>query len=404
MSDPVVIIGANEFQLPLVLKAKQMGYSTHVFAWADGAVAAPFADRFYPISITETDKILDICRQISPKAVASIGSDLAAITVNKLANALGLPSNPEETAYIATNKYAMRRAFLNAGVPAPAFAGVVSFEEAKEAVSGFRFPIIVKPTDRSGSRGITKLESLSGLESAVELAVSQSFEKRAIVEEFAEGHEFSCECISQNGVHHMLAVTKKFTTGAPHFIETGHIQPSGLDEDRLKAVKKAVFAALDALKITTGASHAEFKLLPDTGEVFIIEVGARMGGDCIGSDLVPVSTGYDFTGMVLKAALGLPVVPEKEVSSGCPRACPGCLETEKYAAIRFIFNRSDLELLKMIEADPELSKRLVRVSEIAMGEDNAVSDSSSRFGFYILCCGSLEEAKRLANLYDNEEC
>ena len=99
-----VIIGANEFQNPLILKAKEMGYETHVFAWKDGAVGEKTADYFYPISITQVDEILEVCRKIQPDGVASIGSDLANITVTRLASALGLPGNDPEAIEKSTNK------------------------------------------------------------------------------------------------------------------------------------------------------------------------------------------------------------------------------------------------------------------------------------------------------------
>ncbi|MBR5774211.1 MAG: carbamoyl-phosphate synthase large subunit, partial [Clostridia bacterium] len=106
----LVIIGANDFQNQLILKAKSLGYETHVIAWRDGAVGEKSADFFYPISIVEKDAILEECRRIKPDGVCSIASDLAAITVNYVAENLGLPCNA--TAYTAeqTNKYAMRRA------------------------------------------------------------------------------------------------------------------------------------------------------------------------------------------------------------------------------------------------------------------------------------------------------
>ena len=82
-----------------------------------------------------------------------------------------------------------------------------------------RYPVIVKPTDRSGSRGIMRVESEAGLAGAVDTAMAYSFEQKAIVEEFIEGEEYSCECISFGGRHTMLALTQKFTTGVPHYIE-----------------------------------------------------------------------------------------------------------------------------------------------------------------------------------------
>lgn len=111
----IVIIGANDFQNQLILKAKEMGFETHVFAWQDGSIGERTADHFYPVSIVEIDEILEKCREIKPDAVATIASDLANITVSKVAAGLGLPGNTPECIELSTNKYAMRSAFLKAG-------------------------------------------------------------------------------------------------------------------------------------------------------------------------------------------------------------------------------------------------------------------------------------------------
>ena len=124
----IVIIGANDFQNQLILKAKEMGFETHVFAWKDGAVGEKNADYFYPVSIVETDQILEKCREISPDAVASIASDLANITVCKVAAGLGLPGNSPECIRLSTNKYAMREAFTKAGIATPKFYRVDRME------------------------------------------------------------------------------------------------------------------------------------------------------------------------------------------------------------------------------------------------------------------------------------
>ena len=153
----IVIIGANDFQKPLIQKAKEMGYETHVFAWREGATGAEDADFFYEISIVEMDAILEECRKIKPDAVATIGSDLANITVQYLAEKLGLPGNSSECIRQSTNKYAMRSAFQKAGIPVPYFACVGE----GESVEPEHFPVIVKPTDRSGSRAITKVTDRS---------------------------------------------------------------------------------------------------------------------------------------------------------------------------------------------------------------------------------------------------
>ena len=160
----IVIIGANDFQKPLILKAKEMGYETHVFAWREGATGAEDADFFYEISIVEMDEILEECRRIKPDAVATIGSDLANITVQYLAEKLGLPGNSADCIRQSTNKYAMRSAFKKAGIPVPYFECVREGEIAEPK----SFPVIVKPTDRSGSRAITKVTDPADLPAAIE--------------------------------------------------------------------------------------------------------------------------------------------------------------------------------------------------------------------------------------------
>lgn len=377
----IVIIGANNFQNPLILKAKELGYETHVFAWKDGSIGEKTADYFYPVSIVDKEQILEKCREIKPDAVTTIASDLATITVNYVAQNLGLTCNSERCTNITTNKYEMRRAFHAAGVYVPQYLKV-NLSYSRDDIVKMKLPVIVKPTDRSGSRGITKLIKWDNLDTAVREAVNNSFSKEAIVEEYLEGSEYSCECISYQGIHHFLTITKKYTTGSPHFIETGHLQPSGLDECMIDRVKNSIFRALDALEITDGASHSEFKVNSD-GNIGIIEIGARMGGDCIGSDLVQISTGYDFLKMVIDVALGMEPVLEQ--------VCAPCV-----ARIIFVFTKQDLELLEKIK---EKSPRVLYYVSDMTGEDqHEIVDSSSRYGYYILKCKDREELECLMNL------
>ncbi|MCI8417960.1 MAG: ATP-grasp domain-containing protein [Lachnospiraceae bacterium] len=372
----IVVIGANSFQNPLIIKAKEMGFETHVFAWREGSIGERTADYFYPVSIVERERILEECRRIKPEAVVSIGSDLAMLTVNYVAEELGLPCNSMECTHISTNKYQMRRAFQSGGLSVPRFCKVGLPLETK-GLEKLTLPVIVKPTDRSGSRGITKLETWEGLWEAMSLAVENSFEKKAIVEECLEGQEYSCECISYEGVHKLLALTKKYTTGHPHFIETGHLEPSGLSQQETQEVQQVVFQALDALKVRNGASHTEF-MLNKKGQVQIIETGARMGGDCIGSNLVPLSTGYDYVRMVIDVACGKK-----------PDFSP--VGEKKVAYIHFIFTHKDLELLRQLKK--RIPENIQFVSELEEIHEGCVRDSSTRFGYFILAFDNLSQAK-----------
>ncbi len=367
----LAIIGASYLQEPLIRRAKDMGLETHVFAWAANDVGEKIADHFYPISIVEKQEILDKCREIGIDGVCTIASDLAAVTAGYVANGIGLPGNSPESIEAASNKHVMRECFERNGDPSPKSILVQSVADL-EGVD-LQFPVIVKPTDRSGSRGITKLGSAEGLPEAIEHAKEQGFLKQALVEEYATGQEYSVEFISYAGEHTFLALTHKFTTGAPHFIETGHVEPAPVSDEILGRIKQVVVHALDSLGIRYGASHSELKVSSD-GTIRLIEIGGRMGGDFIGSDLVYLSTGVDFVEGVIRIALG--ERPDTEV------------KRHKAAAVRFVFDRNDVDMLDRIRAEhPEY---LVRedVHEIT-GEE--VTDSSTRFGYYLLCADTVRE-------------
>lgn len=371
MGSHLAIIGASYLQLPLIEKAKEMGYTTHVFAWAANDVGEKAADYFYPISIVEKEEILTKCREIGICGICSIASDLAMVTVSYVAEALGLPGNTVQATAKSTNKHLMRLAFEANGDPSP--ASILVDDTTNLSRLRLSYPVIVKPTDRSGSRGIIKLNDSSGLSEAVRSAMEQGFEKKALIEEYAQGQEYSVEYISYQGKHHFLAMTKKFTTGAPHFIETGHLEPAPVDEKTLERVKAIVTHALDSLELTNGASHSELKIAED-GTIRIIEIGGRMGGDCIGSDLVRLSTGVDFVRAVIDVALGIRPVIEKQTGGA--------------AAVRFIFSQKDVEVLNILKKTHPQWLVEENIHDITSAK---VTDSSARFGYFILRASSAEE-------------
>lgn len=365
MKQNLAIIGASYLQLPLIEKAKQLGYTTHVFAWECGDVGETAADHFYPISIVEKDAILNSCRRIGICGICSIASDLAMLTVNYVADALGLPCNSPEATAKSTNKHLMRKAFQAGGDPSP--KSIPVDEHTDLAAVLLQYPVIVKPTDRSGSRGIYKLESPAGLADAVRAAMAEGFEKKVLIEEFAQGQEYSVEYISYAGKHYFLAMTLKYTTGAPHFIETGHLQPAPVDADTLCRVQKVIPHALDSLGITTGASHSEIKIAED-GTIRIIEIGGRMGGDCIGSDLVRYSTGFDFVKMVIDTACGHKPDFTK-------------VQEPHAVAIKFIFTQQDMDAFEFLRShEPD---RLLKLVDLHPENIGHITDSSNRAGCYI---------------------
>ena len=307
--EKLAIIGASYLQMPLVLKAKEMGIETHCFAWEEDAVCKTVSDYFYPISILEKEQILEICERVDIEGITSIASDAAVPTMSFVAEKMALTGNNFKDAAVTTDKFKMRNRFVEFGVSSPRFL----IAKENYSIEDFHFPVIVKPTDRSGSRGVKKIDNPGDVQVAVQRAKHESFSNKAIIEEYISGSEVSVESISWQGKHYILAITDKVTTEEPYFVELEHHQPSLLPSYIQEKIKSETLKSLTALNILYGASHAEFKITPE-GDVFAIEVGARMGGDFIGSDLVKLSTGYDFVKAVIDIALGRFEVPEFSIS------------------------------------------------------------------------------------------
>lgn len=360
----IAIIGASYLQVPLIYKAKEMGFETHVFAWKTNDIGEKVADFFYPISIVDKDEILKKCTEIGICGVCSIASDLASITVNYVANNMNLIGNSEKCSFISTNKHAMRETFESKGIPSPKSILVSTADDLQDI--DIEYPAIVKPTDRSGCRGITGVNNKQELYKAFEKARNESFEKRVLIEEYIFGDEYSIECISSNGEHQFIASTKKYTTGNPYYVETGHLQP-GIENKLLnQSVKEVVFSTLNAVGFKNGASHTELKI-NDKG-IFVIEVGCRMGGDMIGSSLVQLSTGYDFVRNVINVCTGT----EFEAFSNMHKG---------YSGIKYIINRHDFSTFCKIQSD---NPQIIVEHSINDITTDIVDESSKRFGYYVI--------------------
>ena len=362
----IAVIGAGIMQLPLVLKAREMNLQTICFAWEEGAVCRDFCTKYYPVSILDKEEILRICREEKIDAITSIASDAAVPAVTFVAGRLGLISNRYEDSLQCTDKYVMRRKFQECGLITPAF--VFSNEGELPVLNGLKLPLIVKPVDRSGSRGVTKIDRPEELPEAIALAANESFKHNAIVEEFIPGEEVSVESISWKGRHYILAITDKVTSGEPYFVELQHHQPSHHEGAIKERIVSETLKVLDALNITTGAGHSEFKITPG-GEVICLEAGARMGGDFIGSDLVRLSAGYDFLRGVIEVAMGSFTVPE--------------LTGNKYAGVVFLSEDTKPVVSHLME---NYSGMIVS-SSLPGTENKRIRNSSDRQGYIIYQSG-----------------
>ena len=306
MRGRIAVIGANEPLLPFYRQAKNLGYEIVGIATEEGAVCKEFCDVFYPISFKDMESVLRVCKEEKIDGILSFSLESALPTVVYVAHHLGLVSNSEECVRLTQSKFAQRQALEKTGLPVPKYYLIRKITDIDSI--NCLFPVIVKPADSGGSQGVMKVDSRENLIEAFNYSIKFSRTQSVIVEEYIDGREFSVEYISFKGKHFFIQITDKVTSGAPRFVELQHHQPADISLDLKDRIKYIVEQNLDALKIENSVSHTEIKL-NSNDELFIIETGARMGGDFITSDLVKLSTGYDLVDGAIKLAINKFEVP-----------------------------------------------------------------------------------------------
>lgn len=296
------IIGASVLQVPAIVKAKEMGLYTAVADYNPQAVGIPLADEYYNVSTIDPEGVLKAAEQFRPDGIMTLATDMPMRSVAYAAARLGLPGVSFDTAVKATDKGEMIKAFAAAGVEHPWFIILDGTVDADDIAKKITYPCISKPTDSSGSRGVMIVNNKEELAAAVGYSAASGRTGAVIVEEYMRGSEVSVEVMVIGGSPRVLAVTDKLTTGAPHFVEMGHSQPSSLGAKEIAGIEDLARRAVKAIGIENGPAHVEIMLTKDGPKM--IELGARLGGDCITTHLVPLSTGIDMVGASIQLALG----------------------------------------------------------------------------------------------------
>lgn len=332
MMKKIMVLAAGLLQIDVIEKAKSMGY--YVLA-VDGNPKAPgfnVADKAICADIVNEETMLKIARDEHVDGVIHPCSEVSMAVMGRINDELGLSGISREQAICATNKHLMRKAFEKGNAPSPKSILAQDAEDAWSRLQNeFDTDAILKPSRNSGSRGIAKVSrnmDKGDFIRAYDEALSESRDHSVLIEQFIEGPEFSIEMIVWRGDIHVLTVTDKKTTGAPHFVELGHNQPSCFSATNVETLKAAAVAGVRALGVNNCACHAEAKLM--NGKAYLMEVGARLGGDFISTELTHLSTGVDMVAAAIDVALGVePDLSAKEEPKGvciryfCPK--PGKL-------------------------------------------------------------------------------
>lgn len=302
----IMILGASILQLPAIEKAKELGLKVVTVDMNPDAIGFKVPGVIKEvISTIDTPLILEAAKKHQINGIMTLATDMPMWSVAVVSHEMGLVGISEDTALKATNKAFMRDALKEAKVPVPLYYRVKGLDDFIEAVGRIKnagYKCIVKPADNSGSRGVDLLREDADLKGAYDYTAKFSRGGEIVVEEFMEGPEVSVETLAVNGEVYVIQVTDKLTTGSPYFVEMGHSQPSQLNYKILNQIKKVAISANKAIGIQNGPSHTEIKVTKDGPK--IVELGARLGGDCITTHLVPLSTGVNMVEASIRIALG----------------------------------------------------------------------------------------------------
>lgn len=384
----VLVFGVGELQISIITRAKAMDLFVVGIDPFEDAVAKDYCDAFEVVGGQDFEGTVAVAKKYNVSAIVTAATDKPLVMMARVAKELNLPFYSKETAEWATDKFQMKARFIEGGVPCAQGRLIHNAEEAKDLY----FPVICKPRDNSGSRGVKLCRNLQELQECIDEALQYSKLDTVLVEEFIEGREFSIEGLHYDGKSEVIQFTEKKTTEFPYNVELGHKQPANLTDEQRDAIREIVSKIGTALKFENCPSHTELKV-NDRG-IFVIETSPRLGGDYITSTLTPLSTGINLENQLLHIALGEKV----DITSGRVNKASGvCFfsypEGEVIAIEPMLANSQ-----KLIASCPGMRNFELKLK---VGDHiNQITSSLNRYGQFIVDGDTREEVDELIDKYE----
>ena len=298
------MLGGGFLQNFVIKKAREMGYYVYCLDADPKAVGFESANESAVINIIDPEACLEFAKDKNVDGVLTAATDFSVLTMSYIAQEMGLPGINYASAKLIKNKATVRKCLFEAKADDTGYSYEISSpDQIVEIKNKVVYPIMMKPVDGSGSRGASKVEKAEDFEHACVFAMQGSISHRAVAEPFVVGREYGVESFVDNGEIHVMAVMQKDMTLPPYYAELGHAIPSGLPVSVEERIKECVKKALFAMNVNHGSVNMDL-LISDDYSVHIVDVGARMGGNLIGSHIIPMGTGVDYMGNMIKAAVG----------------------------------------------------------------------------------------------------
>ena len=311
-----MVLGGARYALPVIEAAHKLGLYVITCDYLPDNIAHQYSDEYVNVSIVEKEAVLDVARELKIDGIMSFACDPGVTTAAYVAEKLGLPGLPYRSVEILQNKALFRRFLADNGFNVPQARGYTDIGQAKSESATFHWPVIVKPVDSAGSKGVTRVDHLADLEAAAKNAIAFSKTKSFIVEDFIqqEGYSSDTDCFSISGELVFASFSNQhFDKNAKNpYTPSAYSWPSTMPESIQTELRSELQRLITLLGLKTSVYNVETRMGKD-GKPYIMEVSPRGGGNRL-SEMLKYASGTDLISNAVKAAVGLPV----ETISGDP--------------------------------------------------------------------------------------
>ena len=317
----ILLLGGSAQQIVAIETAKQLGYETVLCDYLPDNPGQIHADRFYLVSTTDKEAVLEVARKECVDGILAYASDPAAPTAAYVAEQMGLPGNPYRSVEILCNKDQFRKFLKENGFCTPKAKGYSDIESALKDLKSdfFRYPLIVKPVDSSGSKGVSKISKERDAEEKLEAAMHFSRNGRIIVEEYVEknGYQVAGDGLSIDGklVFRCFANDHFDASGANPYVPIAASFPYNQPPEVHDKIHNEIQRLLSLLNMKTCTYNFDIRIDKDFN-VYLMEIAPRDGGNYI-PQVIQYATGIDLVECSVKSAMGEAIlIPEARTCDG----------------------------------------------------------------------------------------
>lgn len=303
----LMLLGGLRYLLPVIEAAHQQGYYVITADYLPNNIAHKYSDEYCNVSIIDKEVVLAKARELQINGIMSFACDPGVVAASYVQNQMGLPSfGPYESVEILQNKDKFRKFLAENDFNTPWAFGFSDKQEAISSADKFTYPLIVKPTDAAGSKGVTRVDGANSLSDAIDYAFAHSLKGNIIIEEFIDkdGCSSDSDCFSLNGELKVVTFSaQRFDENAAGvFTPAAFSWPSTMSMQICSKLRDEIQRLLTLLQMRTSVYNVETRV-GKNGKPYIMEVSPRGGGNRL-AEMVRYSTGVDMITACVRAAVG----------------------------------------------------------------------------------------------------